>query len=542
MNPTPAVTSAFEHDATNRLPLRRSIYKFPMFRQRHQLERATRWSNCFQILDPNSHSMAPLSAHHSAAVGGRLASLRAGRVWSVSSRATSPVAALAIALVITGGLTGCASYRPLPLPQRADLDTSLVDLETGVAEWRAGYALRRIDTSHPLSIERIGVLAILNDPDLKSERGAIDEARSGLVQASLLPNPVANFSYGALISGPGTTSSISAFLSQDIAAIISHGPRVKSAVAHLYQVDADQLWREWQVAQKARQLALDIYLADLSISLTAREQQLLSRELVAVRKAIAAGNLTLTALAPLLTAAAAAEQSLVALRLDRLKNWQALDGLLGLVPSVRFAIARPRFNRLPADIEPLIADLPERRPDLGALRLGYRSAEEDVRAAILGQFPALTLGGSYNSDTSAVVSAGPVFTFALPVFDRNQGQIAKSLATRLQLRAQYQARLDSAVANIRALIAQIHQLSADLVAARKAAAEARSLAVTARQAYAQNNLDQRTLTDYETTALQRAIEVVTIERQIDEDKIFLAVELGLGLPKTRIALSGRALL
>jgi len=438
------------------------------------------------------------------------------------------------------GLAGCASYQALPLPQRTDLATSLTGLDASVPAAGAGYANRRLDIERPLTIDQIGVLAILNDPDLKSERGTIDVARAGLVQATLLPNPVANASYGALISGPGTTSSFSASFSQDIAAIVTQGARVESAEAHLYQVDADQLWREWQVAQKARQLALDIYSADISVRLTRREQQLLSQELEQVRKAIAAGNLTLAALAPLAAAAAAAEQSLVTLRLGQLKNWQALDGLLGLDPSVRFAIARPILEPVPSDIASLIADLPERRPDLAALRLGYRSAEEDVRAAILGQFPALTLGSSYSKDTSDIVTAGPAFTFALPVFDRNQGQIAKTLASRLLLRAQFQASLDRAVANTRALVAQIDQLSADLAVARRAAAAARSLAATARQAYSQNNLDQRTLTDYETTALERALQVVAIERQINEDKIFLEVELGLGLPRTRIALGERA--
>ena len=137
-----------------------------------------------------------------------------------------------------------------------------------------------------------------------------------------------------------------------------------------------------------------------------------------------------------------------------------------------------------------------------------------------------------------MVSAGPTFNFALPVFDRNQGQISKAAATRLLLLAQYQARLDSAVASVRSLIAQIDQLSADLLTARSAASTARSLAATARRAYVQNNLDQRTFTDYETTALERALQVISIERQISEDKIFFAVELGLGLPKIRIALSG----
>jgi outer membrane protein TolC len=228
----------------------------------------------------------------------------------------------------------------------------------------------------------------------------------------------------------------------------------------------------------------------------------------------------------------------VSLKLNRLKNWQELDGLLGLDPKVRFRIARPAIGPLPADIEELLADLPERRPDLVALQLGYSSAEEDVRAAILGQFPALTLGGSYNRDTSDVTSAGPTFDLGLPVFDRNQGHIANAAATRLLLRSQYQARLDIANAHVRALIAQIRQLTADLATARKAAAASQSLATTARQAYAQNNLDQRTVTDYETTALERRLEVIAIERQIVEDKIFVAVELGLGLPKVRLALSG----
>jgi outer membrane protein, heavy metal efflux system len=205
---------------------------------------------------------------------------------------------------------------------------------------------------------------------------------------------------------------------------------------------------------------------------------------------------------------------------------------------VRFAIAHPVLEPLPPDVQAVLADLPERRPDLAALRLGYGSAEEDIRAAILGQFPALALGGSYNKDTSDVLSAGPTLTLALPVFDRNQGQITKMLATREVLHAEYQARLDSAVAGVHALIAQIDQLSTDLEAARTAAAAALSLATTARRAYAQNNLDQRTLTDYETTSLERALEVITIERQIGEDKIVLAVELGLGLPSVRIALSG----
>ena len=62
---------------------------------------------------------------------------------------------------------------------------------------------------------------------------------------------------------------------------------------------------------------------------------------------------------------------------------QALDALLGLEPDVRFAIAPPRLALTPS-LRPLIARLPQARPDLVALQLGYRSTEATVRAAILG--------------------------------------------------------------------------------------------------------------------------------------------------------------
>jgi outer membrane protein TolC len=433
-------------------------------------------------------------------------------------------------------VVGCATFQPLSLPPRPDLKTQLAELDTAVPAAGTAAAGRQIAIERPLSIDDIGLLAILNDPDLRSERGELGAAEAGLVQAKLLPNPAASFNYGALINGPGTSAAVGGALAEDIAAIVTRGTRIAAARTHLHAVGADLLWGEWQVAQKARQLALDIYSGERMIGLTRDQLRLLGRELAQVKTAIAAGNLSLGAAAPLLAAAAASEQSLTALRLERLKNWQTLDGLLGLVPSVRFAIARPVFGPPPPDLAALVASLPERRPDLVALRLGYRSAEADLRAAILGQFPAFSLGPTYGSDTTGVVSAGPSLTLSLPVFDRNQGRIAAAKATRLLLHEQYEARLDTAVAEVHGLLAQLASLSAALDRARQAAAAASAIARTARQAYAQGNLDERSLTDFETTALERELEVAALEHQQGDDRIFVAVELGLGLPATQIAL------
>jgi outer membrane protein TolC len=429
--------------------------------------------------------------------------------------------------------SGCARYRSVPLARGSGLASSLAQLDV---ELPAGAgAPSRIAIDRPLGIDEIGLLAILNDPDLKSERGTREVARAALLQASLLPNPSVGLAYAALLGGPGTTPAFTASLSQDIASILTYRIRVAAARAHIGEVDADLLWREWQVAQKARLTALDIASLDRSIDLSRRALDDLSVELRRVRAATAAGNLDDTALAPVLVATAALEQSLATLTLGRLKDWQALDALLGLTPDVRFALAPPVLPPLPGDVDRLVASLPERRPDLVALGLGYRSSQASVRAAVFGQFPAFALGVAGGSDTTGVVSAGPTATFDLPIFDRGQGRIAQVQATRLLLREQYQSRLDSAVGTIAGLVARQRLLAAALIAARRAAASAAGMSERARRAYAQNNLDQRALTDYETTTLQRELEVIALERTLDEDQITITVELGLGLPTTTIA-------
>lgn len=439
----------------------------------------------------------------------------------------------AVAIGVVMALTGCATYHALPLAQHAGLSSNLSGLDRQVPAVTSDGPPRNIDVGRPLDIAQIGLLAILNDPDLRSEWGDMGVAQAGLLQASLLPNPSATLGFAALLGGPGSTPSYAASLSQDIASLVTYHARVRAARAHMAEVNATLLWQEWQVAQKARLLALDIYYGDRSLTLTRRELRLVSSEVQQAQAATAAGNLALAALAPLLAAKAAAEQALVTLNIAQIKQWQSLDALLGLEPDVRFAIAAPDL-RSPPPLDPLISRLPQRRPDLIALQLGYGSAEANLRAAILGQFPAFLLGGTWGSDTTGVRSAGPTVTFDLPIFNRNQGRISETKATRLLLHEQYAARLDSAVGTARGIAAQECTLSAYLPQARQAAEAAENLAQTARDAYAQGNLDQRSLTDYETTALQRNLELIDLERSIGEDRIALSVELGLGLPMTRI--------
>lgn len=436
-------------------------------------------------------------------------------------------------------LTGCATYHSLPLAQQAGLASNLASLDTQIPAMTAGASPQSIDVSQPLDITGIGLLAILNGPDLKSEWGEMGAAQAGLVQASLLPNPSASFGFAALLGGPGSMPSYAASLTQDITSLVTYRARVHTAREHVAAVNATLLWQEWQVAQKARLLAVDIYYGDRALALTRQLLRLTSSEVEQAQAATEAGNLALAALAPLLAAKAAAQQALITLNVTQSKQWQSLDALLGLEPDVRFAIAAPELPPPPSPLAPLIARIPQQRPDIIALQLGYNSSEASVRAAILGQFPAFLLGGTWGSDTTGVRSAGPTITFDLPIFDHNQGKISEARATRLLLHEQYRARLDSAAGAARGIAEQENMLASALPPARQAAKEAENFEQVAQSAYAQDNIDQRALTDYETTALQRDLDVIDLERSIDEDNLALDVELGLGLPATRIVALNR---
>jgi outer membrane protein, heavy metal efflux system len=443
------------------------------------------------------------------------------------------LAALGVAVAAAALLGGCALYHRLPLPTRPDLVGQVGQLRTLIPTG-PGEAQRRIATDAPLAIDDIGWLAVLNDPDLRAERGIVDSARAGLLQASLLPNPSVNLSYEALIGGVGT-SAWAASLTEDIRSILTYHTRKKSARFQLEQVNADLLWQEWQVAQQARVLGVDLYWGGLAAALAERQLAVLDREVREVQAATQSGTLDLTALAPLLAAKASAAQTAASLNLAQLQGWQQLDALLGLQPDVRFAIAPPQLEPLPGNLQPLIEQLPTRRPDLIALQLGYGSADESVRSAIIGQFPTFALGGIWEDDNGNVRNAGPTATFDLPIFDRNQGQVAQARASRLLLHEQYESRLDQAVGAAKGLVSQIERLTSDTREAERAAEDAEAQSKSAQQAYAQDTLDQRALADFETTALQRRIEAFALERALGEDRITLTVDLGLGLPRTWIA-------
>jgi len=417
-------------------------------------------------------------------------------------------------------LASCAQYTPLPLATSSPLAESLP--EQGA----------KMSTSTPLTVPQVVVLALEHNPDLRAIRARHGIAQSQLLQAGVLPNPSLSGSFLPLLSGVGSVPAWTISIAQDIKSLITYRSKVRSAEFSAQQVDAEILWQEWQIAGQARQLAVDLIEFDRTRPLLEREYQLLSRRNDVLQRALAAGNVTLVTAAPTLVALQTARTSLDVLDQRQLHSRHQLNALLGLVPSAVLPLAGsvglPTFD--PDAIRAELASLPNRRPDLLALRLGYAAQDEAVREQIVAQFPDLVLGASANSDNASVINGGPQATIGLPIFDRNQGNIAIARATRAQLNAAYSARLAAVTGEVGGLLREMEQMSAQLAVVRTDLPAARLAATRASAAFSASNLDERSYVDLLTNSFTMEQEVMTLELALLDRQVALQTLVGADLP------------
>jgi len=442
--------------------------------------------------------------------------------------AQSLVPALAVCTI----LGGCAGYRAQPLAERPALASSVAALD----RTRPGAA--PIPAGQPLALAEVARLAVQNSPDLRAARSLGGVAQAQVVQAGLLPDPVLSGTYNFLLGGPGTANAIAATLTSDITALVTFSARRRAAQDAALQVDANLVWQEWQTRSRAQTLAIDLVQQARLLRSYGLTLRLLAHRAATTTQAVSQGNATLQMLAPDVAAVTTLQTQLDAAALAQQERWQALNALLGLEPQVRPLLAAalrvPTIE--PADAARMLEDLPRRRPDLIALQLGYRSQEAALRAAVLGQFPALSLGPNYGNDTTNVASLGPTISVSLPLFNRNRGVVAIQGATREQLRAEYAARLDTASGGARALLANLLTLDRQLAAARAGLGQAANLAAGAERALRAGLLDELSYVQLITARLEKERQVIGLEQQLLDTRVALATLLGAGLPPVQLTL------
>ncbi|WP_430391578.1 TolC family protein [Dyella sp. 20L07] len=426
---------------------------------------------------------------------------------------------VAVALTVAC-LAGCATYQAKPLPEQASSASSLAQLH--------GYDA----AGQPLDIAAVERLVLLNNPDLRSAHARHEAAQAQRRQDTVLPNPVVGASAGYLLSGVGDATAWTASISQDITSLITLKPRREAARANAEAVDASLLWEQWQTLGKARLLVIDLVEEARLIQVQQQALDVLVERESRITHAIGAGNMERLTTASDLAATADARASLNDLQRRYLDQQQQLAALLGLKPDV----VVPLVSSLPPStldataIQHEADSMMRRRPDLVALQLGYQAQDATLRAAVLAQFPPLTLGYDASQDNSRVRNGGPAVTFALPIFDRNQGNVAIARATREQLHIEYTTRLATSRDEVDALLAQYAQWQQQQLALAPAVADATRASAQAGQSWQAGLLDLRSYVDLHVAAVNRQAAMIAIEQATLEQQAALELLVGRGMP------------
>lgn len=439
-------------------------------------------------------------------------------------------------------LAGCAVYHPLPLDMGRG-PAHIADITVPAASMPTP-ALRAhpFDPANGLDVTEVAMLAVADDPQLEVERDKAGVAHAQAYAAGLLPDPLLNYEHDrpAADSPQGTTTAYTAGLTFDLGNLVTRSARVESARAGAREVDLNLLWSEWQTITQARTLFDRVHFLRERVARLERERAALAPLQEAIARALQSGDLTYDVAGAGLSAAAVAANQLGDAQRQLHQAEHDLHDLLGLDASVPLHLIGPAFAVDPdaSEVRRALADMAARRPDLLALQAGYRAQDENLRAAILAQFPAISVGFVKARDNSDISSNGWSVSLSLPLFDGNRGNIAVERATRQQLHDEYSARLLTDRNDVQQLM---QDLQSDRTLHATLAAHAAQLARSrdaAESNYAAGRLDWPTYLAIRANSLAADTELLTLEQDTHETAIALDALVG-NWPEATLARNDR---
>ncbi len=421
------------------------------------------------------------------------------------------------ALVLAAALSGCAFYRPDPLPAEPHLTITVRSIDSATAD-------------QALDMVQVATEAVRRSPDLVAARRKSEIVGAQALAAGLLPDPQFSASGDQpTVHVPGLVNAYALGLSEDLQALLTYPSRSASAKAAVAQAKLDILWSEMQTIEQAGTLYAQKIYADQKAKRLRETASILLSQAEHSQRALATGDTTIdVAGADLSTALDLASQADTASR-DALAADSALKALLNLQPDGVLTLA-PLVDPAPLtrdQISAALAAIIQARPDFLALQAGYHSQEERVRTAILEQFPAVTFGFNRASDTSRILTNGLSLTVNLPIFGSTQAKIKVERATRAQLRAEYQARLDQTTIDAWRLYTEISLIEAQITRLEDKLPEFERMAAAGRKAYGAGDLPPASYVIVQTSLSAREAELLDLKAVLWKDTLALGTLLAI---------------
>ena len=393
-----------------------------------------------------------------------------------------------------------------------------------------------IDGRDGFTPDELSVMVVISSPALRALRDQRGVSEAQVVQAGILPNPQLGYSEDRPSGNddPTLVAAKSLGLSWDVTSLLTYHDSVKAAKSTAQSLDLSIAWQEWQAAQDARLRAYRIVSLEARIPLARSIEEGLGQTLLQIRKGVAAGAQVLTDETTASETFTTAQNARFDLEQQLSQERAALNLSLGLPPTevvkIKAPVGLPVLTADAATAEGLLAGMEDRRLDLVALKFGYQSQEATLHEAVLAQFPKIGISGNRAQDTTPVKTNGFGITVDIPLFDRNQGQIAIAKATRQQLFDEYVQRVAEARSQVGQLISQLAVLQTQIGVVTDSLPQMQSTADAYDTALKLRRVDAAAAEDAKATVATRQMELSQLRQQ--------ALEIGVAL---EIA-SGRALL
>lgn len=426
-------------------------------------------------------------------------------------------------------LAGCALYHARPLPAQPDLAKRLPlpPVQASTLHLPA-LAPHPFDARGGLDMTDVAILAVLNDPALKTLRA---EARANAAQvfaAGLLPGPQLSYSRDHPAT-PGYANAHNVGIAYDLNAIVASYFQKQAAAATARQGSLDVLWAEWQVAAEARLLYVRVLQDERKLALLKRLQQVVDARYRGLRQALKRGDVTYATAGILLAAVQDVDARVQATERDASDARYALNELLGVAPQLSLPLrAAEVVPPAPAaDIAAALKALPQRRPDLIALRYSYASADAELRRAVLAQFPGITLGVNRANDTSNVRTIGFSVSLNFPFLTGGPAEVRAAEASRDALWQTYQQRLDEAVSGVHTVAADLRIVERQLAGVRASLPQTERAWQAAQDALRRGDLAAPAYYDLAVSSLNRQLQAVDLETEQQQLRLVLATLLGL---------------
>ena len=365
------------------------------------------------------------------------------------------------------GLAGCATYKAQPinpatsaraLEARALNDPGLMNF------------LQKADPAgHGWTLERLTLVGLFERPDVLIAEDQKLVAEGSLRTAAALPNPTLSLTptYNAtkLMPSPWKIGPIFSFM---LSSLAERPAEMQAARAQLAAAEQALPIAAWLVRSQVRTAMLNLWIAKKTASLDAQSLALAQQSVALITARVNAGQMSeANANTAILTtdqsalALAAATRRTAIVQAQLAKTIGLPTASLNHIKINFVGFAHPHW---PKNIKKLQENALISRPDLQVALDNYAAAEAQLRLAILRQYPGISIGPGYEYDQGANKYQLSL-TISLPIFNQNQGGIARAYAARALAGEKFLAAQQSVLDSIDQAVADEYASAAEVKAA-----------------------------------------------------------------------------